>query len=97
MENSHGCRQTTKDVSVQELRDKHTEFAGVRGGEQCQSPRNLLLALVIPEFGFVNFPHFVVMSIFIALYSAGGGTIWGLLDFHVKQVRTDGFRARLGF
>lgn len=70
-----GVDKQQKDVSVKELRDRHTEFAGVRGGEQCQSPINLLLALVIPEFGFVNFPHFAFMPIFIALYSAGGGTI----------------------
>ncbi|XP_043706205.1 dCTP pyrophosphatase 1-like [Telopea speciosissima] len=36
----------TKDVSLQELRDKLAEFASVRGWDQFHSPRNLLLALV---------------------------------------------------
>ncbi|XP_042499369.1 dCTP pyrophosphatase 1-like [Macadamia integrifolia] len=37
---------TTKDVSLQELRDKLAEFSSVRGWDQFHSPRNLLLALV---------------------------------------------------
>lgn len=49
MENPHMyARQTSKDVSLQELRDRLAEFAQViRGWDQYHSPRNLLLALVI--------------------------------------------------
>ncbi|KAJ4973171.1 hypothetical protein NE237_006345 [Protea cynaroides] len=46
MEQSHECPMTTKDVSLQELREKLAEFASVRGWDQFHSPRNLLLALV---------------------------------------------------
>ncbi|GMY15565.1 dCTP pyrophosphatase 1-like [Fagus crenata] len=46
MENTYGCTKTTKDVSLQELRDRLAEFAEVRGWVQYHSPRNLLLALV---------------------------------------------------
>lgn len=50
MESSDEFSRKTKDVSLQELRDRLAEFARVRGWEQYHSPRNLLLALVSPEF-----------------------------------------------
>ncbi|CAK9330096.1 unnamed protein product [Citrullus colocynthis] len=43
---SYEPEKTSKDVSLQELRDRLAEFARVRGWEQYHSPRNLLLALV---------------------------------------------------
>ncbi|GMY15564.1 dCTP pyrophosphatase 1-like [Fagus crenata] len=46
MENSNGCSRKSKDVSLQELKDRLAEFAEVRGWDQYHSPRNLLLALV---------------------------------------------------
>ena len=50
MENSNGCTRKSKDVSLQELRDRLAEFAEVRGWVQYHSPRNLLLALVSPYY-----------------------------------------------
>nr|DAD34976.1 TPA_asm: hypothetical protein HUJ06_005616 [Nelumbo nucifera] len=47
MEHSHDDgRLSTKGVSLQELRDRLSEFASVRGWDRFHSPRNLLLALV---------------------------------------------------
>ncbi|XP_057517139.1 uncharacterized protein LOC130798244 [Amaranthus tricolor] len=46
MESLKECSLTSKDVSLQELKQRLKEFARVRGWEQYHSPRNLLLALV---------------------------------------------------
>ena len=48
MESLKECSLTSKDVSLQELKQRLKEFARVRGWEQYHSPRNLLLALVSP-------------------------------------------------
>ncbi|KMT10747.1 hypothetical protein BVRB_5g114050 [Beta vulgaris subsp. vulgaris] len=46
MESFKECSITSKDVSLQELKQRLADFARVRGWEQYHSPRNLLLALV---------------------------------------------------
>ncbi|KAF8408160.1 hypothetical protein HHK36_007302 [Tetracentron sinense] len=46
MEYSNEFPRKTKDVSLQELRDRLAEFARVREWDKFHSPRNLLLALV---------------------------------------------------
>ncbi|KAF8399549.1 hypothetical protein HHK36_015416 [Tetracentron sinense] len=45
MEHSHEYPTKTKDVSLQELRNRLAEFATVREWDQFHSPRNLLLGL----------------------------------------------------
>ena len=62
MERSDEFPRKTKDVSLQELRDRLAEFARVRGWEQYHSPRNLLLALVSTEFIFFSKKESIQLS-----------------------------------